>query len=86
MGRKSICLSRIYSQAVAMTLCFELQQSHEVIAGVTWGVYIKQILYIQGKLCSAVQICNLRRKMGVFKTRTVNTRYTNTFLPITPPL
>ena len=84
-----------------MTLCFELQQSHEMDYvlrdevytlrtlhgnGVTWGVYIKQILYIQGKLCSAVQICNLRRKMGVFKTRTVNTRYTNRFLPITPPL
>ena len=60
-----------------MTLCFELQQSHEMDYvlrdevytrylrtlhgnGVTWGVYIKQILYIQGKLCSAVQICNLR--------------------------
>ena len=26
----SICLSRIYRQAVAMTLCFELQQSHEM--------------------------------------------------------
>ena len=29
-GKKSICLSRIYRQAVAMTLCFELQQSHEM--------------------------------------------------------
>ena len=29
-GKKSICLSSIYLQAVAMTLCFELQQSHEM--------------------------------------------------------
>ena len=29
-GKKSICLSRICRQAVAMTLCFELQQSHEM--------------------------------------------------------
>ena len=29
-GKKSICLSRIYRRAVAMTLCFELQQSHEM--------------------------------------------------------
>ena len=29
-GKNSICLSRIYRQAVAMKLCFELQQSHEM--------------------------------------------------------
>ena len=29
-GKKSICLSRIYRRAVAMTLCFEVQQSHEM--------------------------------------------------------
>ena len=29
-GKKSICLSRISRRAVAMTLCFELQQSHEM--------------------------------------------------------
>ena len=89
-----------------MTLCFELQQSHEMDYVLRDEVYTRYLAntyfarkrsdvgclyqidteYIQGKLCSAVQICNLRRKMGVFKTRTVNTRYTNRFLPITPPL
>ena len=29
-GKKSISLSRIYRRAVAMTLCFEVQQSHEM--------------------------------------------------------
>ena len=29
-GKKSISLSRIYRRAVAMTLCFELQQSHDL--------------------------------------------------------
>ena len=42
-GKKSICLSSIYLQAVAMTLCFELQQSHEMDYVLRDEVYIRYL-------------------------------------------
>ena len=42
-GNKSICLSRIYRRVVAMTLCFELQQSHEMDCVLRDEVYTRYL-------------------------------------------
>ena len=47
-GKKSICLSRIYRQVGAMTLCFELQQSHEMDYAMKFAQDIWQIRTLHG--------------------------------------
>ena len=75
--KKSICLSRIYLQAVAMTLCFELQQSHEMDYVLRDEVYTR---------CLAnTYFARKRSDVGcLYQIDTVSVSYTHLTLPTTP--